>query len=246
MSPTDYGSVNKAIHDGSVRKATDYGYIKKTIDYGYVNKYYVKKTTDDESVKKTIDYGSVNKAIDNGSANQAIDYSCKEIKKDNQVSDVNKDVKASVLNTDIDASTARCEPVDLCTRDTCQRSPDDKRSSYDRSRAKRSVIVDNGVSGGWVMAGQTAVPYVWRQGQQHLSASVLRHGVGLKHLVPKYLLLSSTRTESECINRLCQNAGIKFTFKPDTDLISLRGLTNRYPHLTPMIQAVSTEDSIHV
>ena len=211
---------------------TDYDSINKTIDYG--------------SVKKTIDYGSVKKTTDDGFANQAIDYSCKHIKKDNQVSDVNKEVKTSVLKTYIKASTARCEPVDLCTRDTCQRSPDDRceRSSYDRSREKRSVIVDNGVSGGWVMAGQTAVPYVWRQGQQHLSASVLRHGVGLKHLVPKYLLLSSTRTESECINRLCQNAGIKFTFKPDTDLISLRGLTNRYPHLTPMIQAVSTEDSM--
>ena len=200
---------------------TDYGFLNKSADYGSVN--------------KAINYGSVKKATDDGSANQAIDYSCKHIKKDNQVSDV---------KTYIEASAARCEPVDLCTRDTCQRSTDDKRSSDDRSRAKRSVIVDNGVSGGWVMAGQAAVPYVWRQGQQHLSSSVLRRGVGLKHLVPKYLLASSTRTESECINRLCQNASIKFTFKPDTALISLKVLTNRYPHLTPMIQAVSTEDSM--
>lgn len=99
--------------------------------------------------------------------------------------------------------------------------------------------------GGWVMAGQTVVPYLWRGGHQYLSVSVLRYGAGLLSSVPS-TCVPSTKAESLTINQMCRSVGIKFNFKNNTPLISLRNLTAINALTASMLTVLSTEDLSHV
>ena len=98
--------------------------------------------------------------------------------------------------------------------------------------------------GGWLLANYTVVPYVVRDGHQHLSVSVLQYGAGLvdKSLAP--YCLQASKAESSFLNQLCQDAGIKFTLNSDTRLISLYVLVQIHPVIAQCVYTIP-DNTIH-
>ena len=99
--------------------------------------------------------------------------------------------------------------------------------------------------GGWLLANYTVVPYVVRDGHQHLSVSVLQYGAGLvdKSLAP--YCLQASKAESSCLNQLCLEAGIKFTLNSDTRLISLYVLVQIHPVIAQCVYTIP-DNTIHL
>ena len=102
----------------------------------------------------------------------------------------------------------------------------------------------NALSGGWVLIGKTAVPYIWRGGQQYLSVSVLRYAAAVLRRVPD-TAVQATRQERDLLNELCLGFGIPFTFKPGTSMISLKHLVSINTLISSMLTVLSVDGTTY-